>query len=163
LQEARREIASIDRNLAIFRAATLRGQVQTSMLRERLLATLSSFFGVVALFLACVGIYGLMAYSVARRTAEIGVRIALGAQRSDVVWIVLREALILALAGVAAGVPAALWMARYAKSLLFGVSAADPAVVAGSIAIMAGIAILAGYLPARRASHIDPMTALRYE
>jgi len=163
LQEARREIASIDRNLAIFRAATLRGQVQTSMLRERLLATLSSFFGVVALFLACVGIYGLMAYSVARRTAEIGVRIALGAQRSDVVWIVLREALILTLAGVAAGVPAALWMARYAKSLLFGVSAADPAVVAGSIAIMAGIAILAGYLPARRASHIDPMTALRYE
>jgi predicted permease len=163
LQDTRREIASLDRNLPIFRAATLREQTQSSMLRERLLATLSTFFGVVALFLACVGIYGLMAYAVAGRTAEIGMRMALGARRRDVVWLVLREAIMLALAGVAAGVPAALWAARYAKSLLFGVSATDPAVVVGSIAIMAGVAILASYLPARRASRIDPMAALRYE
>src|ERR1035441_1272917 len=96
------------------------------MLKERLLAMLSSFFGALALLLACVGLYGLMAYAVARRTSEIGIRLALGARGDHVMWLVLRETLSLTLAGVAIGVPLALWAARYTKSVLFGISTADP-------------------------------------
>jgi ABC-type antimicrobial peptide transport system permease subunit len=163
LQDARREIASVDRNLPIFRAATLQGQTEILLLRERLLATVSSFFGALALLLACVGLYGLMAYTVSCRVGEIGVRMALGAQRENVLWLVLRETLVLALAGIAVGVPVALWAATYTKALLFGVSSADPVTIVVSIITLASVAIVAGYLPAHRASRVDPMVALRYE
>jgi predicted permease len=163
LEEVRREIASVDRNLPIFRATTLEGQTEILLLRERLLATVSSFFGALALLLACVGLYGLMAYTVAYRRGEIGVRMALGAPRGRIMWLVLCEVLILALAGVAVGVPVALWAATYTRTLLFGVSFADPATIPFAIVVLAGAAVLAGYLPARRASRVDPMVALRYE
>jgi predicted permease len=163
LDEARREVASVDRNLPVFRIRTLLAQAEQSMLKERLLATLSSFFGVLALLLACVGLYGLMAYAVARRTSEIGIRLALGAPRDRVMWLVLGETLCLTLTGVAVGIPLALWAAQYAKSVLFGIGAADPLTMAATVAILIGVAVLAGYLPARRALRVDPMVALRYE
>ena len=161
--EVRREVASVDRNLPIFRAKTLIAQAEQSLLKERLLATLSGFFGTLALLLACVGLYGMMAYAVARRTAEIGIRLALGARRDHIMWLVLRETLWLTLAGIATGVPLALWAARYAKSVLFGISTSDPLTIAVTVATLIGVAALAGYIPARRALRVDPMAALRYE
>jgi predicted permease len=163
LDEVRREVASVDRNLPIFRARTLRAQAEQSLLKERLLAMLSSFFGALAVLLVCLGLYGLMAYAIARRTSEIGIRLALGARRSNILWLVLRETLCLTLAGIALGVPLALAAAQYAKSLLFGIDTSDPLTIAVSIAVMIGVAALAGYLPARRALRVDPMVALRYE
>ena len=159
----RREVAAVDRNLPVFRARTLEEQAAQSMLRERLLALLSSFFGGLALLLACLGLYGLMAFAVVRRTGEIGIRLALGARRDHILWLVLREILVLTGAGLAAGIPLALWSARYARSLLFGVGAADPLTVAGAAVLLIAIAAFAGYLPARRALGIDPMAALRSE
>ena len=163
LDEVRREVAAVDHNLPVFRARTLLAQTEQSMLKERLLATLSSFFGALALLLACVGLYGLMAYTVARRTSEIGIRLALGARRDNIMWLVLRETLWLTLAGIALGVPLALWAARYAKSVLFGISTADPLTMAVTVATLTGVALLAGYIPTRRAVGVDPMVALRYE
>ena len=163
LEQVRREVAAVDRNLQVFHARTLVAQTEQSMLKERLLAVLSTFFGALALLLACVGLYGLMAYAVARRTSEIGIRLALGAQRDQVMWLVLRETLWVTLAGVAIGIPLALWAARYAKAVLFGISTADPLTIAATVAILIAVAALAGYLPARRAVGVDPMVALRYE
>jgi predicted permease len=163
LDEARREVASVDRSLPVFRAKTLVAQTGESLLKERLLATLSGFFGALALLLCCVGVYGLMAYAVARRTAEIGIRLALGARRDHILWLVLRETLWLTLAGIAAGVPLALWAATYAKSLLFGISPADPLTIVVTVALLLSVAALAGYIPARRALRVDPVVALRYE
>ena len=161
--EVRREVASVDRNLPVFRAKTLVAQTEESLMEERLLATVSGFFGALALLLACVGLYGLMAYAVARRTAEIGIRLALGARRDHIMWLVLRETLWLTLAGIAAGVPLALCAARYAKSVLFGIGTADPFTIAATVVTLIGVAALAGYIPARRALRVDPMVALRYE
>jgi predicted permease len=163
LEEVRREVAAVDRNLPVFHARTLVAQTEQSMLKERLMAVLSTFFGALALLLACVGLYGLMAYAVGRRTSEIGIRLALGAPRDRVMWLVLRETLWLTLAGVAIGIPSALWAAQYAKAVLFGISTADPLTIAATVAILIGVAALAGYLPARRAVAVDPTVALRYE
>jgi ABC-type antimicrobial peptide transport system permease subunit len=163
LDEVRREVAAVDRDLPIFRARTLTAQTEQSMLTERLLATLSSVFAALALLLACVGLYGLMAYAVARRTSEIGIRLALGARPGRILWLVLRETFALTLAGLALGVPLALWAARYARSVLFGIGTADPLTIAVTVATLIGTAILAGYLPARRAIRVDPMVALKYE
>jgi len=163
LDQARREIASMDGNLPVFLAKTLRQQSAQSLLRERLLATVSSFFGGLALLLACLGLYGLMAYAVARRAGEIGIRMALGARRDHILWLVLRETLWLTLAGIAAGLPLALWAARYTKSLLFGIESADPFTIAATIVLLIGVAAFAAYIPARRALRVDPMAALRCE
>ncbi|OLB33231.1 MAG: hypothetical protein DMG41_00565 [Acidobacteria bacterium] len=163
VDEVRQAIASVDRNVPIFHVKTLRAQTEDSFLRERLLATISSFFGGLALLLACLGLYGLMAYAVARRTAEIGVRMALGARRRGIIWLIVRETLWLVLAGAAAGIPLAVWLSRYAKAFLFGIGAADPAVFTTSVAALIGVAVLASFLPARRATRVDPMVALRYE
>jgi ABC-type antimicrobial peptide transport system permease subunit len=156
-------VTAVDRNLPIFRARTLLAQTDESMLTERLLATLSTVFGALALLLACVGLYGLMAYAVARRTSEIGIRLALGARPRRILWLVLRETFALTLGGLAIGVPLALWAARYAKSVLFGIGTADPLTIAVTVATLIGTDILAGYLPASRAIRVDPMVALRYE
>jgi predicted permease len=163
VDEVRREVSSVDRNLPIFRTKTLRTEAEQSLLRERLLAVLSSFFGALALLLASVGLYGLMAYAVARRTGEIGIRMALGARRDQIMWLVLRETLCLSLAGIASGVPLAFWTAQYAKSLLFGIGPTDALTMAGSVAALIGVAAVAGYVPALRAVRVDPMVALRYE
>jgi ABC-type antimicrobial peptide transport system permease subunit len=153
----------IDPEATARRTSSTRTQTEDSLLRERLLATLSSFFGGLALLLACLGLYGLMAYAVARRTAEIGIRMALGAPREQIVWLVLRGTLSLVTAGILLGVPLSLWAARYANALLFGVGSADPVVLAISIAALMAVTALAAYLPARRASRVDPVVALRYE
>jgi ABC-type antimicrobial peptide transport system permease subunit len=142
---------------------TLEERTSMFLTDERLVAILSTFFGGLALLLAAVGLYGLMAYAVTRRTSEIGIRMALGAQRRDVLGLIVREVAWLALAGIAAGVPLALAASRLIAGMLFGLSPGDPAPIAFSTVVLLGVAILAGYLPARRASRIDPMTALRSE
>ncbi|PYV00994.1 MAG: multidrug ABC transporter substrate-binding protein, partial [Acidobacteria bacterium] len=120
-------------------------------------------FAILALVIACVGLYGTMAYTVARRTGEIGIRMALGAQRGAVVWMVLREVFVLATAGLALSVPAALGTSKFVESFLFGVKANDPGALMMAVAILLGAALVAGYVPARKASRIDPMIALRHE
>jgi ABC-type antimicrobial peptide transport system permease subunit len=140
---------------------TLTEQVDESIFQERLLATLSGFFGVLALLIVCIGLYGLMSYVVTRRTAEFGIRIALGAQRDHVLWLVLRETLIILLFGVGIGLPAALALSRIVRSMLFGLTPHDPVTLTGAAALLVAVACLAGYLPARRASHVDPMIYIR--
>jgi len=159
----RREARAMDPAMPMFEVEPLATQVAASLQRERLLATLSSGFGLLALLLSCLGLYGILSYAVARRTSEIGVRMALGADRRDVLWLVLRDALRLVLVGVALGVPAALAASRLVANQLFGISAADPgAVVVATLALLA-VAAVAGYLPARRATRVDPLVALRCE
>jgi len=159
----RREARAMDPAMPMFEVETLATQVAASLQRERLLATLSSGFGLLALLLSCLGLYGILSYTVARRTNEIGLRMALGAGRRDVLWLVLRDALRLVLIGAALGVPAALAASRLVASQLFGISAADPgAVVAATLALLV-VAAVAGYLPARRATRVDPLVALRCE
>jgi ABC-type antimicrobial peptide transport system permease subunit len=126
-----------------------------------LVATLSSFFGLLAALLASVGLYGVMAYTTARRRREIGVRLALGAEPARVRRLVLRGAVAQVLAGIAAGLPAALAVTRWIESQLFGVEPADPWTFAAATALLAGVALLAGYLPARRASQVNPAIVLR--
>jgi len=142
---------------------TLEERADLFLLQERLIAILSAFFAGLALLLASVGLYGLMSYTVTRRTSEIGIRMAVGAQPSDVLGLILREVMWLVLAGIAVGVAAALAASHLVSAMLFGLSANDPATIALSAAILLGVAIFAGYLPARRAAHIDPMIALRSE
>jgi predicted permease len=138
-------------------------QVEGSLTQERMMATLASGFGVLALVLACVGLYGLLAYSVARRTKELGIRMALGAQRRGMIAMVVRNAAGLVLVGIALGLPAAWAVSRLVKSMLFGLTPTDPGTIAAAAIILAAAALVAAYLPARRASRVDPMTALRHE
>jgi predicted permease len=142
---------------------TMSGLVDDSLQTDHFVARLSAAFGMLAIVLASVGLYGIMAFTVARRTRDIGIRMALGAGRSMIVRQVLRETLILMLVGIAVGVPVALAGTRLIKSMLFGLGATDPWAIGAACAILAVIAALAGYIPARRASQVDPMVALRYE
>jgi putative ABC transport system permease protein len=137
--------------------------VNTSLHRERVLAQLGGFFSLFALALACLGLYGVLSFAVVQRTPEIGLRLALGAQRKDVLILVVSQGLKLALLGLAIGIVAALAMTRYVASLLYGVSATDPATFAGVALLLTGVALLAALVPARRATKVDPMIALRCE
>jgi predicted permease len=159
----RRAIAEVNPNLPVNAISTLTEQVDESTANQRLIARLSAFFGLLAAFLVCIGIYGLLSYAVARRTSEIGVRMALGAKRSNVLWLILREVLVLAAIGIAIGVPVALEGNHLVAKLLYGLSPADPASLFAAIAMLIGIATVAGYLPARRASLVEPNVALRCE
>jgi predicted permease len=159
----RQAIQAVDKNLPVLEVTTLADQVDSSLIQERLFAKLSSAFSLLALALSCVGLYGLMAYSVTRRTGEIGLRMALGAERRDVLWLILREVLVLVLIGVAMGIPAALAGTQLISSFLFGLTPSDPGTIAVAALLMVAVAALAGYLPARRASRVDPMVALRHE
>jgi predicted permease len=156
-------IHSIDRSLPITDVTTLDEQVTRSITNQRLVAQLSMFFGLLAVFLSCIGIYGLMSYIVNQRTNEVGIRMALGAAQSNVRWLIMRENAVMVLAGIAIGVPAALAGGRLITHMLFGLQDYDPVsyAVAGSVLLVVGLA--AGYLPARRASQVDPIMALRYE
>ena len=138
-------------------------QVEDSFRREILMAKLAGFFGVLALVLAAIGLYGLLAYMVTRRTGEIGIRMALGAQRRQVLWMVLGGALRLVAIGVALGLPAAWWASRLVSGMLYGLTATDPLTIAASVALLAAAAVAAGFIPAQRASRVEPMAALRYE
>jgi predicted permease len=156
-------IHSIDGNLPITRVTTLDEQVARSITNQRLVAQLSTFFGLLAVFLSCIGIYGVMSYVVIRRTNEIGIRMALGARRSNMLWMVLREILILVSIGVVIGAPVALAGDRLVSKMLFGLRPSDPVTLVSATVILLIVAAIAGYLPARRASLMDPMVALRYE
>jgi hypothetical protein len=159
----RREIQAVDKTLRADSVDAITQLVDQELAREKLVAKLSSFFGALALLLAAVGLYGLMAHAVLRRTQEIGIRVALGATRSDLVWMVLRETLTLVSVGVAIGVPAALSLAPIVSSMLFGIMPRDPVMISMAVLIMSVVATLAAYLPARRASLVDPLSALRRE
>jgi ABC-type antimicrobial peptide transport system permease subunit len=140
---------------------TLSSHVDASLLQERLLATLSTFFGGLALLLASLGLYGVTSYSVNRRRAEIGIRMALGADASDVVRMVLTRVGVLVVIGVAIGTGASVWASRFVASFVYGFNATDPATFVGAALVLSLVAAAAGWLPARRASRIDPTSVLR--
>jgi ABC-type antimicrobial peptide transport system permease subunit len=142
---------------------TQAADIDQTMNQEIVFARLCSAFAILALVIACVGLYGTMAYAVARRTREIGIRIALGARRSAVIGMVFREVCVLAAVGLAIGVPTALGTSRLVESFLFGTKPDDPGALAVAAAILLSAALLAGYGPARNASQVDPMIALRHE
>jgi predicted permease len=159
----RRGIAEVDQNIAVRSIQTLNAKIDRRLTTQRLIAQLSAFFGAAALLLAVIGLYGVMSYSISRRTGEIGIRMALGASQSGVIWMVLRETLWMVAIGVAIGLLCALASGRLISSRLFGLTATDPATLALAIVVILLAAVLAGFLPARRASRIDPMNALRFE
>ena len=159
----RRTVAQIDPNLPLRDVTTESQQIDRLLFQERLVARLSSFFGSLALALACIGLYGLLAYEVARRTREIGIRSALGAQRGDVLRLVLKQGLLLALAGAAAGIGVALGVTRYLKAMLYDVTTYDPVTIVVVSVLLVLVALAACLIPARRATNVDPMVALRYE
>jgi predicted permease len=159
----RKTVAQIDPNLPLRDVTTESQQIDRLLFQERLVARLSGFFGLLALMLACIGLYGLLAYEVARRTREIGIRSALGAQRGDVLRLVVKQGLLLALVGAVAGIAVALGVTHYLKSMLYEVSAYDPTTIVVVSALLVVVAFAACLIPARRATNVDPMVALRYE
>ena len=159
----REKVRDLDPNIPIFDMRTTDEQIQNSLSAERMIASLSTVFGLLATILAAVGLYGLMAYNVVQRTREIGIRMALGAAQRDVVWMVMRDVLILVGVGIAVGVPAALALTSIVRSQLYGLSGHDPITLVLATVGLAIVAFAAGYIPALRASRLDPMRALRYE
>jgi predicted permease len=159
----RNVVQQADRDLPIIDLRTQSEQIDSNMQMERMFAALTSGFGVLALALACVGIYGIMAYSVANRRNEIGIRMALGAQPGQVRGMILRESTWLAVAGIVAGVGAALGLTRLVKSMLYGIEPNDPATILCGVSILLAVALAASWIPARRAAGVQPMEALRHE
>jgi predicted permease len=159
----RQTVLSIDRNLPLFDVRTQSELIERDFAQERLFGTLSSFFGLLALALVCIGLYGMMSYTVARRTHELGIRMALGAPGGAVLRMVLGESLRLVLTGLVIGLAAALGTTRWIASLLFGLTPTDPLTLALATLLLLAVAALAGWLPARRAARVDPMVALRHE
>ena len=159
----RATVQGIDRDLPLMDVRTQRQQIDATISQQRVFASLTAAFGILALALACVGIYGIMAYAVSQRTNEIGIRLALGAGRRQVRSMVLKEAGWLAGVGVVCGVVVALWLGRLTKSMLYGLQASDPASLVGAAVLLLGVALLAGWVPAMRASRVEPMEALRHE
>lgn len=161
--EVKNSIHAINRAVPIGRVTTLDRQIEGTITNQRLVAQLSAFFGLLAVFLSAIGIYGLMSYIVSRRTNEIGIRMALGAARARVRWMVMREIVQLVIAGIALGTALTLAAGTLVRNLLYGIAPTEPASLAAAIATLLIIALAAGYLPARRASQVSPMEALRYE
>jgi predicted permease len=159
----RRVVQQMDSNLPVYDMKTMQTQVDQSLFIERLIAMLSAFFGLLATLLAAIGLYGVMAYTVARRTREIGIRMALGADRSKVIWLVMHDVALMAAIGIGIGLPGGIALGRLVRAELFGLAPTDPATLAAATAILAAVSLLAGYIPARRATSVDPTTALRYE
>ena len=162
-QAVRDLVQRADQHLPLSDVKSQSAWIDQTISQEIAFARLCTTFALLALVIAGVGLYGTMSYNVARRTGEIGIRMALGAQRSRVLWMVLREVVLLAAVGLAIGVPAALAASKLVESFLFGMKPNDPLALTGSVVTLVSAAILAGYLPARNASRIDPMIALRHE
>jgi predicted permease len=156
----REQVRALDPNLPV-KVSLFDDLVDETLVQERLIATLSTFFGALALLLTSLGLYGVIAYSVQRRTREIGVRMSLGARPAAILRAILRENLTMVAIGVAAGSLSSLWLSRLVSRQLFGVAAGDPRTMVSAVTFLIAVATLAAYLPARRASHIDPMAALR--
>jgi predicted permease len=156
-------IRGLDPALPIYGVKTMEAQASESLFVERMVAGLSAAFGALATLLAAIGLYGVMSYAVARRTREIGIRMALGAERRTVLWLVLREVAVLSAVGIAGGLAISIYATRFVKAQLFGLSPTDPATLAIATLTIAVVAFLAGYVPARRATTVDPMLALRTE
>ena len=163
INQVRAAVASLDPNLPLIEVRTMTQQIDSSLTNERIFARLTGGFGLLALILASIGIYGIMAYTVARRTGEIGIRMALGARADQVLSMILREASWMAITGVLIGIVVALWLSRFISSMLYGLTPADPLTLVGAAVLLIAIALLAGLGPARRASRIDPIRALRHE
>ncbi len=163
IEGVRRQVRNLDSAIPVVNTITMDDQVNNSVSQERLIATLCTFFGALALLLAAVGLYGLMAHTATRRTREIGIRMALGAQRTNVLWMILRDGILLVVLGAVIGIPVAFGVTRFVSSFLYGLTARDPATMAIATVLLALVTIIASLLPARRASKVDPMVALRYE
>jgi len=159
----RREVQHLDPNLPVFDLKTLDQQIDESLFADKFLTSLSLSFALLAAVLAVIGLYGVMAYTVTRRTREIGIRMALGASRGNVSWLILREVVVLAAIGLVIGLPAAYALGHVTESLLYGVKVSDPIVFAGAALLLSSGTLLGGYLPARRAATTDPLKALRCE
>jgi len=158
-----RVVRELDPRLQVVGLKTMNDVVSESLAQERFIAQLASFFSLFALLLASIGLYGVMSYAVTRRTSEIGLRMALGARTADVVRLVMKETMLLVAVGVAIGLGAALATTRLISTLLYGLTPNDPVTMAAAAVLLLAVAGLAGWLPARRASRVDPMIALRHE
>jgi ABC-type antimicrobial peptide transport system permease subunit len=163
LPAVRKVVNDLDNNLPLFDIKTQTERIERLLFTERLLARLATLFGMLALVLACIGLYGLLSYEVARRTREIGIRAALGAQSRDVLRLVGRQGILLVALGIVFGIVAAMGVTRSLGSLLYGVQPSDPITFFGVCALLTIVGLAACYIPARRATRVDPMVALRYE
>jgi ABC-type antimicrobial peptide transport system permease subunit len=160
---AREIVRQADSRIPVTGVRTQKDAIDQTIGQERTFATLCTSFALLAVTIACVGLYGTMAYSVARRTNEIGLRMALGAERKRLIWMVLREVVVMAAVGLAIGLPVALATTKFVKSFLFEMNSNDPWAIAGAAVVLVLAAVAAGYGPAWRASRIDPWNALRHE
>ena len=159
----RNEVKKLDSSMPVYGMKTLAGQLDETLLTERLIALLSAGFGLLATLLAMIGLYGVLAFSVARRTKELGVRMALGARPGSVIWLVMKEVLLLLGIGLVIGIPTALGLGRFVSSQLYGIEGSDPWIAGSAMILLIAVSSLAGLIPAQRASRIDPILALRYE
>jgi ABC-type antimicrobial peptide transport system permease subunit len=159
----RETVRQILPNLPLTNVSTQAARIEGRFAQERLLAQAYAAFGALALTIASIGLFGLMSYSVTRRTKEIGIRLAVGAPRKDVLWLVMRDSLMLVVIGVVLGIAGVIAARDLVSSVLYGVTATDGLAVAMAIGMMVGVSAVAGYLPARRASRVNPLDALRYE
>jgi ABC-type antimicrobial peptide transport system permease subunit len=155
-------MANINKSASL-QFSTLKQQADDSVIQEHLMAVLSGFFGGLALLLTAIGLYGVMAYVVTQRTHEIGIRMALGAEQTSILCLVMREAAIVLAVGIAAGLLSSIWIMRLARQLLFGLTRNDSSTLALAITVLVAVALVASYVPARRAMRVDPMVALKYE
>jgi predicted permease len=159
----RDEVKKLDSSLPVYELKTVGAQLDETLLTDRLIALLSAGFGLLATLLASIGLYGVMAFTVTRRTKEMGVRLALGANRGSVIWLVMREVLMLLAIGLVVGIPSALGLGRYVSTQLYGIKPHDPWIAVSTVVVLAVVSAAAGLFPAQRASRIDPILALRYE
>ena len=161
--QIRNEVRQLDPNMPVYDMKTLEAQLDETLVSDRLVAMLSAGFGLLATLLASIGLYGVMAFVVARRKKELGIRLALGAQPSFVVWMVMREVLLLLAIGLAIGIPAAMGLGGYVANQLYGIKGHDPVIAVWTVVLLSVISAAAGFIPATRASQIDPILALRTE